>query len=76
MADQIKINDSKVFMDIAKKLYKEKAETWQNGSENYVITIIDKPTNFAWHQRIFPVGMILHLTGSNVRIFIEKEKLI
>lgn len=34
-----------------------------------------KPTHFPFHQRIFPAGVILHKENSNVRIFIEAEKL-
>ena len=37
--------------------------------------IFDVPTHFPFHQRVFEPGMILHLEGSNVRIFIESEKI-
>jgi hypothetical protein len=34
-----------------------------------------RPTHFVWHQRIFPAGMILKKQGSNLRIFVEAEKI-
>lgn len=34
-----------------------------------------KPTHFSFHQRIFPAGVILKLNDSNIRIFVEAEKL-
>lgn len=33
------------------------------------------PSHFPFHQRIFDPGMILKKQGSNVRIYIEAEKL-
>lgn len=33
-----------------------------------------KPTHFAFHQRIFPAGVILKKKDSNVRIFLEAER--
>lgn len=38
-------------------------------------SVFDVPTHFPWHQRVFEPGMILHLKGSNVRIFVEAEKI-
>ena len=34
-----------------------------------------KPTHFAFHQRIFPAGVILKKKDSNARIFLEAEKI-
>ena len=74
--EAILVNDSPEFMGVAKKLYVDKAESWRNGKEEWEIVIFDKPTNFNWHQRIFPPGMIMHKKGTNIRVFIEKEKLV
>ena len=41
----------------------------------YVEAIFDVPTHFNFHQRIFQAGMILKKKDSNVRIYIEAEKL-
>lgn len=37
--------------------------------------IFDVPSHFPFHQRIFEPGMILKKQDSNVRIYIEAEKL-
>lgn len=37
--------------------------------------IFDIPSHFPFHQRIFEPGMILKKQGSNVRIYVEAEKL-
>ena len=37
--------------------------------------IFDIPSHFPFHQRIFEPGMILKKQDSNVRIYIEAEKL-
>jgi len=76
MADKILVNDGDEFLTIAKKLYADKAESWTNGDEDWSIVIFDEETQFEWHQRIFPAGMIMSLAGTNVRIFLEKERLV
>lgn len=37
--------------------------------------LFDVPSHFPFHQRIFEPGMILKKQGTNVRIYIEAEKL-
>lgn len=76
MPKKILVGHSAGFLAIAKELYQTKAKTWSNVDEEFEVIIVDKPTNFSWHQRIFPEGLLLHKLGTNVRIFIEKEKLI
>ena len=73
--EKILVNFDEPFMAVAKQLYADKQASWQNGDENWEIVYFDESTNFSWQQRIFSAGMILHLIGSNIRIFIE-EKLI
>jgi hypothetical protein len=44
------------------------------GHEVVVESIFNVPTHFAWHQRVFDPGIILHVTGTNIRVYIEAEK--
>jgi hypothetical protein len=37
--------------------------------------LFDVPSHFPFHQRIFEPGMILKKQGTNIRIYIEAEKL-
>jgi len=48
---------------------------WNNGDEVWSIISFAEATSFPWQQRIFPPGAIIHLQGTNVRVFIEESKL-
>jgi len=70
---QIKVSvGNGAFISVLKTL--NDGDVWENGAESYNVTVVSKPTNFKWHQRIFPKGIILHKIGTQVRIFIEEEK--
>jgi len=66
--------DNKNFINAVKKLKEGDKLTVDNG-----ILLVEykfnRPTHFPFHQRIFPAGVILKKEGTNVRIFIEAEKL-
>lgn len=76
MAKQYTVNpDDKDFIAFLKTLKEGDTFLDQDGNEVLVESIHDKPTHFAWHQRVFPAGMILGVEGTNIRIFIEGELL-
>lgn len=66
--------DDPAFLNAVKNL-KEGQEIEVEGGTLLVEARFTKPTHFPFHQRIFPAGIILHKNGSNVRIFIEAEKI-
>lgn len=73
---KMNLDGSDKFYDQMKTLFESEDKEWNNEGEVFEITRLDKPTTFNWHQRIFQPGIILHKKGTNVRIYVEKEKLI
>jgi hypothetical protein len=66
--------DDPKFLEAVKKL--NEGDTLQVDDGELVLEYkFTKPTHFPFHQRIFEPGVILHKIGSNVRIYIEAEKL-
>lgn len=66
--------DNKEFLEAVKKL-KEGDILKVDDGELVLEHKFSKPTHFTFHQRIFPAGVILKKKDSNIRIFIEAEKL-
>jgi hypothetical protein len=66
--------DNKTFIKAVKKL-KEGDKLTVDDGVLVVEAIFSEPTHFPFHQRIFEPGMILKKEGSNVRVYIEAEKI-
>lgn len=66
--------DDRAFIDAVKKMSVGDRLSVDDG-ELILEYKFTKPTHFPFHQRIFPPGVILHKQDSNVRIYIEAEKL-
>lgn len=82
MAKPTAIDDDSLFISQASKLKKGQTMKLEDGSVleleydlNEVKDSYKQNKNLPFHQRIFPPGIILKKHDSNVRIFIEEEKL-
>lgn len=76
MAKKYDINpDNEDFLDVLSKSGEGDIIEGTDGFTYSVESKHTRPTHFAWHQRIFPAGLILKKADSNVRIFVEAEKI-
>ena len=67
--------DDKEFLEAVRKMKVGEKLTISPDEVLVLESRFTKPTHFPFHQRVFPAGVILKKENSNVRIFIEAEKL-